>query len=179
MDESLDEQYLRWLYSQVASLRLVNPSRTYWSLMRQLFAKEFVWLIANDDNRAEDGRELRSEFVEDYHVDIRDRNWWNSGCSVLEMLIGVSRRLAFEDDSRPRTWFWELLDNLEVSEFTDQYYRTHANAEEEIDDRLNTLIWRTYSPDGRGGLFPLRKPTADQREVEIWYQLNAYLLERE
>jgi len=28
-------------------------------------------------------------------------------------------------------------------------------------------------------LFPLQKNTKDQRKVEIWYQMSAYLAERE
>jgi hypothetical protein len=179
MDRDLSEQYLKWLYSQVGSARLTNPTRTYWSLCGQLFHKEFVWLIPNDDNRVEDGRELRYEFAQEYNLDIRDPDWSKFGCSMLEMLISLSRRLAFEDGATARVWFWRLLDNLEISRFNDLYYKNHPDSEQEIDDRLNDLIWRTYQPDGRGGLFPLQHPMEDQRHVEIWYQLNAYLLERD
>lgn len=176
MSATLDEQYLRWLYSLNGSTRAKNPARTYWSLWEHLFTKEFVWLIANDDNRVEDGRELRHEFFEAEGISEVDPDWWTLGCSVLEMLVGLSRRLSFEAEGQPRVWFWRLLDNLDISKYADDNYVGH---EQEIDAKLDDLIWRTYQPDGVGGLFPLRYPTEDQRDVEIWYQLGAYLLERE
>jgi hypothetical protein len=175
MAATLDEQYLHWLYSQTGSTRLTNPDRTYWCLLRQLFVKDFIWIIPNDDNRAEDGKELRREFARVLHVDISEPDWWNMGCSVLEMLVGVSRRLSFESSGQPRVWFWRLLENLGISQYNDSTYPGH---EQEINERLDDLIFRTYHPDGTGGLFPLAYPTADQRDVEIWYQLNAYLIER-
>ncbi len=47
--EPLDERYFRWLCSQVVNVKLKNPSRTYWSLLKQLHTKEFVWIIPNDE----------------------------------------------------------------------------------------------------------------------------------
>jgi hypothetical protein len=44
-----------------------------------------------------------------------------------------------------------------------------------VDEILERVIGRTYRPDGRGGFFPLRYAEKDQREVELWYQLNAYV----
>ncbi len=142
--------------------------------MRQLYIKEFVWFIPNDDNRVEDGRDLRYEFVDSEDMEDVDPDWMTLGCSMLELLVGLSRRLSFEADGEPRVWFWHMLDTLEIScndkEYTNQHYR-------EIDETLDRVIWRTYSPDGHGGLFPLRHATQDQRDIEIWYQLSAYLLE--
>lgn len=174
MDEPLDEQYLKWLYRQVASIRLRNPARTYWSLLRQLFKTEFVWLIPNDDNRIEDGRDLRYEFIEESGADPSD-DWMTLQCSMLELLIGLSRRLDFEADGGSRRWFWMLLENLDLHNLNDSEY---DNQEEFVDDVLANVIWRTYDYDGSGGLFPLEHPDRDQTQVELWYQLSAYLLER-
>lgn len=171
----LDELYLQWLYSQVGEIREKRPSRTYWSLFRQLYTKEFVWLIPNDDNRVEDGRDLRYEFLHEIGVDSVDRNWMELGCSFLEMLVALSRRLAFEADGEPAQWFWHLLHTLDIDIYTDNMQIPH----QDVEDILDTVIWRTYRRDGHGGLFPLRHPRQDQREVEIWYQLNAYLLEND
>lgn len=176
MAEPLDEQYFKWLYHQVSSLRLKNPARTYWSLLRQLFTKEYVWLVPNDDNRVEDGRDLRNEFIIEYNLDT-DPEWMSIGCSVLEMLIGLSRRLAFEAEGESRDWFWEMIENLDLVKYSDLYFKQENNIRD-VDGVLESLIWRTYSYDGKGGLFPLQHPRHDQREVELWYQLSAYLLER-
>ena len=59
MSHILDEDYLTWLYSQVGSVKLRNKAKSHWSLLRQMYTKEFIWLIPNDDNLLEDGRDLR------------------------------------------------------------------------------------------------------------------------
>lgn len=175
MNEPLDETYLTWLYEHVASVKLKNPSRTYWKLLRVLFKTEFVWWVPNDDNRVEDGKDLREEFLAEHELDIEDQDWLNLGCSMLEMLIGLSRRLAFEAEGEPRIWFWEMIDNLGLYGYNDRENFADATVREILDQ----VIWRTYRRDGFGGLFPLQEPKRDQTEVEIWYQLNAYLLERD
>lgn len=179
MDGPLDEQYLTWLYRQVASISLKNPARTYWSLARQLYTKEFVWLVPNDDNRVEDGRDLRYEFMRVCEIEHVPEEWLELGCSFLEMLIAVARRLSFESEGTPSEWFWHLLENLELSRVSDKVYSRHPNdTYDEIDVILDRVIWRTYNRDGLGGLFPLRAAADDQTQVEMWYQLSAYLLER-
>lgn len=175
MIAQLDEDYFVWLYSQIGSVKLRNRSRSHWSLARQLYRTEFVWLIPNDDNRVEDGKDLRHQFLEACGIDHADPNWLGMGCSMLEMLIALSRTLAFTAEGEPRDWFWHLIEMLDLEQYTDRYY--DEKAERRIDEALNDVIWRRYSPDGRGGLFPLNNPKQDQREVEIWYQLNSYLLE--
>lgn len=175
MDAPLDEQYLSWIYEKVASVKLTSRSRTYWSLFRFLYTREFVWLVPNDDNRVEDGRELRYEFLDDAGITHVDKRWMDLGCSVLEMIFAVSRIAAFEDDRDPKQWFWEIIKNLGLERQTDIRFN-----ESYTGDVVETLIWRNYEPSGRGGMFPLQgRGYPDQREVEIWYQLSAYLLERE
>lgn len=179
MSALLDEQYFEWLYSQVGSVKLRTKSKTFWSLLRQLYSKEFVWLIPNDDNRVEDGKDLRREFLVQYEIDEIDPVWMGLGCSMLEMLISLSRRLAFEVDGDPRDWFWHMLDTLDLERYCDKQYDMHYESVTQIvDETIDQVIWRTYSPTGRGGLFPLRHAGKDQRDVEIWYQLSSYLLER-
>jgi hypothetical protein len=175
MAEPLDEQYFTWLYSQVASVRLKNSPRSHWSLARHLYTKEFVWLIPNDDNRLEDGKDLRHEFLDACSFDILDPDWLDLGCSMLEMLIGLSRRLSFDADGEPSVWFWHLIETVDLKQYNDRNYNNKS--QRDIDEILDRIIWRTYKPDGRGGLFPLRNPIHDQREVELWYQLSAYLIE--
>lgn len=175
MSPLLDEQYFTWLYSEVGYVKSSAPTRTYWSLLRHLYKKEFVWLIANDDNRVEDGRDLRHEFIEVTGIEV-DYHWMELGCSVLEMMVALSRRLSFLADGEPREWFWEMIQNLQLIGYNDQNYKGYAKGM--VDDILEPFIWRNYNPDGTGGLFPLTEPEEDQRSVEIWFQLQSYLLER-
>jgi hypothetical protein len=170
----LDELYLEWLYPQVASARLKNPARTHWKLIRKLYTTEFVWFVPNDDNRVEDGRDLRYEFIDACGIQDVDPAWLNLGCSMLEMFIGLSRRLSFQGEGEPRDWFWHMMTNLDLYVHNDK----GVFPDDRVTDILNAIVWRTYEPDGRGGVFPLRHAEHDQRDVELWYQLCAYLVER-
>lgn len=176
MSKPLDELYFVWLYRQVASDRYKNPTRTYWSLFRQLYDKEFVWLIPNDDNRMEDGRDLRYEFLDEEGIEASEA-WLTLGCSMFELLMGLSRRLAFEAEGRPREWFWLLLENLGLESFNDDMI-LHVDPEE-ISYILDRVIWRHYDRNGVGGLFPLRHPRKNQTKVELWYQMNSYIQEND
>jgi hypothetical protein len=181
MEQPLDELYFQWLYSQVGDPRIKNPNRTYWKLLLQLYKKEFIWFVPNDDNRIEDGKDLRYEFVDAAELQDVDLDWVRLGCSMLELLIGLSRRLAFEAEGEPRDWFWHLIENLGLILITDKRMQNEDFARgynDLIDLVLDRVIYRTYGPDGNGGLFPLRHTQNDQRKVELWYQLSEYVLER-
>jgi len=173
---TLDDLYFEWLYGQVASVKNRNPSRSYWKLFRQLYSKRFVWFVGNDDNRALDGLELRYEFLDETGVEV-DASWMTLECSILEMLIALARRVAFESEGSPVGWFGTFLENLEINRYTDDIYE--VSIAEEVNDTLDRLNDRTYSYEGVGGLFPLRNADRDQRTIEIWYQMSAYLLEGE
>jgi hypothetical protein len=171
--EPLDELFLTWLYGQVADTTVKDSSLSYWRLLRQLYTKEFVWLVPNDDNRLEDGKDLRLEFIHEMRIEDADTSWIEIGCSVLELMVGLSRRLAFEADGEPYYWFWKLIENLRLMGYNDLRWWSSRR----VDDILDTVILRQYDADGHGGFFPLRDPPEDQRQVELWYQLSAYVLE--
>ena len=174
--ETLDERYLNWLYGQVASVKTRHKVRTFWSLFRQLYKTIFVAIVPHDENRIADCKDLRYEFLAEAEDEQGDLEWMRSPCSVLELLIILSRILAFEMDDKAETWFWHLIEVLDLEQFNDREYNAHS--QEVIANTLDRVIWRTYMPNGHGGLFPLRNPDRDQRKVELWYQLNAYLLEQ-
>ena len=169
----LDELYFTWLYRQVADPQITDKSLTYWKLLKELYTKEFVWLVPNDDNRIEDGKALRIEFIHDEQLDDVDQGWLDLGCSMFELMVGLARRLEFEADGEAHYWFWHMMENLGLERYSDnrRLPRTH------IDKILDRVIFRNFKPNGDGGLFPLKNPKKDQRKVELWYQLNSYVLE--
>jgi hypothetical protein len=170
----LDEAYFVWLYSQVGSVKLRNKAKSYWKLLRLLYTKEFVWSIEKDGNRAVDGIDLRQRFASDANREIDDECWLGQPCSVLEMLIALSFRLAWESvDLGLDDWFWKLLDNLALTGCTD----ADPPTPEMIDRVIDKVVNREYAANGAGGLFPLKHTQEDQREVELWYQAQTYLLE--
>lgn len=172
--EPLENLYFNWLCAKVIDVNLSSPSLTYWNLLRLLHRTEFVWVQPMDYNRASDGKELRKEFL--IAADIPDHPEWRlgPGCSCLEMFIGFARRAEWVTEDPVPEWFWEFMSNLGLREYPD------ANSYEyEMIDILDTFIWRTYLPDGQGGLFPLDNPPEDERNVELWYQFNHYLTDHE
>ena len=175
-DQTLDARYLEWLYKQIGPVQNRNPARTYWVLAQMLFTKPFIWFVPNDDNRVEDGRELREKFLEETAAE-RNHIWLEDECSMLEMLSALSRRCAFETSEDPFEWFWVLCDNIGLRPFVDENFTEDYYVD--VDVILERVINRTYAPNGRGGLFPLRHAEEDQRLVEIWYQMAAYLMEND
>ena len=172
MNKALEEFYFDWLYAKVMT---PEPShRPYFTLLHTMFKTEFVWILSGDDNRAEDGLELRNEF--NYELNLcMDKPWFENGCSILEMLIAFSRRANFQTDIDPSDWFWEFVANLDLTEaYDDAFY-----SESVITKKLYDFVWRTYKYDGTGGLFPLNNPEEDQRKVEVWYQFCAYISEKD
>lgn len=174
---SLDEVYLDWLIARVTSPRQRRSVRTFNHLLKQLHDKEFFWLVANDDNRMLDGLELRNVFLAETRTTIGedDDEWASAGCSVLELLIGLAQRLSDLDGQDRYFWFWHMIENLGLAHFNDFIPYDW----EDVDEAISAVIYRTYARNGEGGLFPLEHPKQDQRKVELWYQMNAYLLERE
>lgn len=175
MSGTLDDQYFEWLYRLIGSVRNRNPARSYWLFARHLYMKEFVWFVPNDQNRAEDGRELRYEFLAEKKIENPDPEWMAMGCSFLEMFVAISYRLEFEVELPAGEWFWILMRNLDLVGITDKKF-TQRSAQK-IDRVLTTVNDRTYDSLGRGGLFPLHDSPKDQRKVELWYQMAEYLAE--
>jgi hypothetical protein len=173
---SVDEEYFNWLYKQVWRASDPLPERSNRLLAEQLHTKPFRWYVDNDDNRAADGVELRLRFLDETKKRA-PRDWLELDCSVLEMIIALAGRTAFNSYGTTDEWAAQLLTNLGILRFTDAVYN-HV-VMNEVDEVLETLLDRTYSPDGVGGLFPLRMSRLDQRRVELWNQMQSYVIEGE
>ncbi len=173
LEEPIESLYFNWLCAKVMRVDVPTPSNTYWKLLRELQNTEFVWVVSMDDNRAEDGKELRHEFLLEARIAV-DQEWLNIGCSIFEMLIAFSRRASFTTDRSSPEWFWEFIDNLGLAGFNDASFNLFV-----ITDILYSFIWRTFDYHGNGGMFPLKHPHQDQRKLEIWYQFCEYLIEHE
>lgn len=131
----------------------------------------FYSLIPNDENRGLDGLRLRGE----YEAETGKTISLYLPCTLLEMLVALADRMAFitfdpERGSEPNLipHFWELIRNLGLS----------PNGNINNEEIIHNLLERNYTPSGDGGLFPLGTVQEDQRYVEIWYQMMAYIEER-
>jgi hypothetical protein len=168
--------YFEWLYSLIA---FPENGKTYFGLLAIMQTKEFVWVVGNDDNRIQDGRDLRYLFLNDQNQSDLDPSLVKvlthvDPVSVLEVLIGLSARIAFLTNVNSKIWAWKLIENLGIHKAADPL---DQEQEDRVNDILDTLIWRTYDYDGSGGFFPLKDPEHDQTTIEIWYQMAAYIEE--
>lgn len=157
--------------------------KRYYMLSTVLAKTPFISVIGNDDNRAEDGMRLRLFFAKQYKTEEEERvlDILSGTCSLLEMMIGLAQRLdgmAYGVGDRVETsrWFFVILENLGWEVFDDDAMLELSNREE-LGRRIDILMNRQYKPDGRGGFFPLKGTKKDQRNVEIWYQANAWMIE--
>lgn len=170
MSEPLENLYFNWLCAKVLRVENPTPSLTYWDLLRVLYGTEFVWLLSGDDNRVEDGLDLRREFL--ITGDIPDDLLWRGlPCSVLEVLVAFARRTEFQTEIPAYTWFWEFIENLGLGDCND----AACCRESDIVEVLTQFVWRTYKLNGQGGIFPIEHPKHDQTKVELWYQFFEYL----
>lgn len=167
MREDLEALYFDWLCAKV----LDSDHAGYTTLLSMLHREKFVWLVSMDENRAEDGKDLRRDFFKESYIK-KDHEWNNQECSVLEMLIALARRAEFQTNDSVVWWFWTFIRNLGLD--------NPGIDEHEFGDRMHVVLWRLYQCDGSdGGMFPLNGDFGDQRTTELWYQLCHFIEENQ
>ena len=172
--DRVNDEYFEWLCDVINSDRF-SKQTTYNKLLAHLHNIEFTWIIPIDDNRADDGIQLRRKFSL-HRNDMRLQGYIHGPCSVLEMMVALAIRCeeAIMDDvtigDRTGQWFWGMIHNLGLSPMRDASFDVNY-----VDDVIARLLNRDYEPDGRGGLFTVRNCAYDMRDVEIWCQLSWYL----
>lgn len=176
----LEQEYFEWLCDIVGA---EHKGKSYWIVLKDMYNKDFYSLVDHDENRAYDGLELREDFLSEIGYPL----YWemDKECSVLEMIIGLAKRMDFEaakvdedDDERIDFWFWDLVDNLGLTKYDDDNY-VDEEGHIYVSWILDLFLERKYDPNGYGGLFPLDCCYENQTKVEIWYQMSAYLNEKE
>lgn len=170
--------YFDWLYKLVCDKRY-SKSISYKKLLMHLHNTTFRYSIPKDQNRADDGLDLRYRFALSQGYERSPRvimDCLEGPCSVLEMMVALSIRCEenIMDDpnigDRTSQWFWGMVTNLGLGAMTDSRYDKIF-----VDNTVNRFLDRDYEPDGHGGLFTIRHCDRDLRNVEIWYQLCWYL----
>lgn len=179
---TVNEAYFEWLCNQVAPARGSPGVKNYSKLFRILNGKRYYSLVEHDENRGADGLVLREEFAVERGLNQADI-LLTGDATLLEVLVYLARRITFDmsdivSNNTPERWFWEMMDNLELSSYTDQKLGMRSDYEYLVDDILERLLSRQYSAAGVGGLFPLWKKDQDQRQMEVWAQCQQYLYER-
>ena len=171
--QKVDVDYYKWLISQIK----IGTTREYFGLFEIMHNTEFVWFIPNDGSRVGDGRHLRNDYFR-FELDgkYEDGDLAIDGVTFLEVLVGLSRRLAWvmSEQGKEPYWAWRLIKNIRLNKMSDPL--TDAQIQK-IDETLYTVIWRTYDRTGDGGFFPLSRTVKDQTKIDIWYQMQEYSME--
>lgn len=163
-------EYYNWLINIIDD----GTAQNHKGLLHEMMMKEFYSIVDGDDNREYEGQELRGTFADEFDGAV---DGIHGPCSVLEMLVALAIRIDRDiqpdmDYDHTAEWFWLMIGNLGLLKQTDD-----AIDYEEIDHILDRWLERDYEFSGEGGLFPLEYAEKDQRDVEIWYQMHAYLME--
>ena len=172
--DRVNDEYFEWLCGLIDITRF-SRHISYRKLLMHLHNIEFTWFIPNDDNRADDGIQLRRRYSLVLE-DMRLQDYIQGPCSVLEMMVALAIRCeeSIMDDAqigdRIGQWFWSMIHNLGLSPMSDNRFDRDF-----VDDAIARLLNREYEPDGRGGLFTVKHCDHDMRTVEIWRQLSWYL----
>lgn len=163
---NLDNDYYVWLLESIDALH--GEHSNYQFLMQHLFTTEYKYVFEMDRNRAMAGENLRSLYSQECGVYIEEVN--DGPCNVLEMLVALSRSMAFDTSAETSEWFWRLIDNLHLSSEDDiNFNRAY------VDHCLDVWMTRKYDSEGDGSLFPIPHFSGDLRKMEIWDQKNTYL----
>lgn len=171
-------RYTDWLLTRVGYSKYEKDS--FVNLMWSLSYTPFTYILPMDKNRASDGLYLREEYCRQYGYDFEEIC---TPCSVLEMLCALAIRITEEyigdpSDSRPEIIFFEMISNLGLTYFDDDFYEKNPiGAKNRVQDILQTWLERRFSYNGNGAIFPIKLPKRDQRRIEIWSQMQEYISE--
>ncbi len=167
---TITTRYFDWLYDQIRA-------GSYVLLCQIMHETTFRVLVDYDENRVGDVNELRLNFMTVTRIDPLDEDsLTRPDVTVFEILVCLARRAEDQTRLPMQVWFGMFIENLGLRSFTDDNFALHRRQIVQILRRFND---RLYRPNGQGGLFPLRNPRGDQRQVELWYQLGYYLTENE
>lgn len=176
IESVIRQDYFEWLVNIVGDDECLDDN-SYRKLLTYLHKVEFKYRIRKDMSRAKDGIDLRHRFAQEYQrAGIEDIESYLTGpCSVLEMMIALSFRCEeiMNDPvlgDRTSQWFWKMIINLGLGPMTDGMFDIDI-----VKDIVDIFLTRKYEPDGRGGLFTVRKAPRDLRRVEIWTIMMWYL----
>ena len=163
-------RYYIWLLNRIDFDSYEDRSK----LLQYLHNKEYVWDIWTDENRAEDGMELRAQFEKE--TDYLDYSPLNKPCSVLEMLIAFAERIdkdVTDEEYGAPYWFWIMIDNLGLKDCTDDIFDA-KKVNETLDKWLNRLIKNEI----KTGIFPVKSGKKSDGDIDCWFQMQKWIAER-
>lgn len=174
--DKLEIEYFNWLCDKI----FYNITEIeHYKLVNHLYNFTFIPSIEMDNNREDDGKQLRYRFGRECEIPssviLRSLDTEDT-CSILELMVALALRCEetimtdSEFGDRTELWFWNMINSLGLSDMNDRSYD-----EKHVDMVLDSFNDRRYNRNGEGGLFTIPKIREDLRNVEIWYQMCWYL----
>jgi len=190
------DSYFNYLMSLISSDE-VNAAQEYYNLCLLFFETPFTVLNPMDENRVQKAEEMRDIWLD--NIKVKDERlkleYANdlavSPTSFLEVLVAMCVNAEDQILSAPNTastLFWDLVDNLvEYGTFGTAYHKASdiltdekwcAFTESTMKASIKKVLTRTYHEDGKGGLFPMKKPHKNQRKLDMWACCTSYISEK-
>lgn len=167
--------YIDWLVNLVN----VMVYRDYTDLLYMLSEIEFYPLINYDEDRGDDGIALRELWssVTDIQSDLDF-----GGASVLEVLIGIAKRIEFQlfgshyiDEWDYVKVFWDMIWNLGLEDFSGTL---SCDTFDEVDRIVTLWLNREYFRHKKGNIFIIRNDNRNMQKLNIWTQMTLYIREK-
>ena len=174
----LVNDYFEWMYRLVCGEG--GQSLSFRKLLMRLYDLDYQYTLPMDENRWTDGVQLRYRYGREHNIPdyVIASELDTRPCSMLEMMLALSLRCEetiMTDNhfgNRTGQWFWNMIFSLGLGGETDRNFRaSHVDA---VVDRFNN---RRYSPNGEGGLFRVNDRGINLLNMDIWYQMQAYINE--
>lgn len=175
--EEFCKAYWDWILSRMRG-------RNHRKLFSELHDVQFRWMedVPMDAARETDGRYLRRVFEDESGIPMPD-GALEYPASFLEVLVALADTIEDSVMYKPGSvsdssqWLWMMLDNMGVGDCDDEWFEESYDARAYVMNRVDDVMLRRYDYNGNGGLFPLQHALKDQRTVDLWYQMNAYVMD--
>lgn len=178
MNERLRKLYFSWLLNYVCEDKA--QFNRYSFVLHQLYSKYFRFVNEMDENLIEWALYLREDFYESSPtvqkmIDIYGK--MEEDCSILEIMVSLAvnceeKIMTNGTENRTSLWFWSMFDSLGLT-----YYENSRYERREVSDILDRFLNLDYAEDGKGGLFTLKNCDKNVTEIDIWMQMNEWLIE--
>ncbi len=183
MDQLITESYFNWLKSD--TFVLASERRNYEGVLRLLHDIPFTWLLHPDDNRSGDAVTFRQyEFLDQLQLPpdvdmVLLGQWATASPSVLEVLLGCARRWNYYFGGPSVSFFFQhMFNNMGFNDYPGRHLE--VGQQRVVRQRIDIWLTRQFHPDGVGSPWPLVgvwRQYDDQRNADIWGQMNAYSAE--
>lgn len=172
------EEYFNWL---VDSLNLnAGYKIQHYSLFKALHNISYEYFNVMDENRYQDGIDLRYRFGSDTNIPYYDITECIDicECSVLEMLVAlilkIDNMITYDPkDSLKAELFVDIAKSLGINE------QINANFNQEyVNQCIFNWLHGQYEVNGQGGIITVQYPRQDMRTVDHWTQVMWYVNEK-